>query len=323
MKSQKIKSLINQGKKILITFGVPLNELSERRSEKMAMVFLAVADVKKESDFLKAKDITDKRSIKTRDIIKYINENFEENISSGSYDDIRRKDLRLLILGSIVLNTSPNSARNDSTRGYALNPNFAKLLRKFGSIKWEQKVKKFIFKTGTIKEKLNKERIIEQIPIVLPTGQKLIFSPGQHNILQKKIIEEFLPRYGYGAEVLYIGDTADKFLFLNDEKIKTLKFFQIAHGELPDVVAYVPKKNWLFLIEAVYSSGPISAIRMAELKKLTKDCKADLIFVSAFLNKETFRKFTVDIAWESEVWVAENPDHLIHFNGNKFLGPYK
>ncbi|MBS1775349.1 MAG: hypothetical protein JSS64_03610, partial [Bacteroidetes bacterium] len=23
-----------------------------------------------------------------------------------------------------------------------------------------------------------------------------------------------------------------------------------------------------------------------------------------------------------EVWIADNPDHLIHFNGHKFLGAY-
>jgi hypothetical protein len=28
------------------------------------------------------------------------------------------------------------------------------------------------------------------------------------------------------------------------------------------------------------------------------------------------------IAWESEVWIPEDPDHMIHFNPEEFLGPY-
>ncbi|MFS2517149.1 MULTISPECIES: BsuBI/PstI family type II restriction endonuclease [Parabacteroides] len=28
-----------------------------------------------------------------------------------------------------------------------------------------------------------------------------------------------------------------------------------------------------------------------------------------------------DIAWETEVWIAENPGHMIHFNGDRFIGP--
>jgi adenine-specific DNA-methyltransferase len=44
--------------------------------------------------------------------------------------------------------------------------------------------------------------------------------------------------------------------------------------------------------------------------------------VTAFPDRVTFRKFAKDIAWETEVWIADNPDHMIHFNGDKFLGPY-
>ena len=149
------------------------------------------------------------------------------------------------------------------------------------------------------------------------------FSVGQHNLLQKLIIEEFLPRYGQNCQVLYVGDTAKKMLHLDEEKLKALAFFELSHNELPDIVAYNPQKNWLYLIEAVHSSGSISEVRMLELKELVRPCKAELIYVTAFLNRVEFRKWATEIAWESEVWIADNPDHLIHFNGDKFLGPYR
>jgi hypothetical protein len=321
-KAKATQETIIKTVELLEKFGLPIEDFSSRRLERAALAFLAVADVKKGEDFVKAKGLDDGRSLKTRDIIKYLNENFEENISSGSYDDIRRKDLRMMILGSIVVRTSPNSARNDSTRGYALNPSFADLTRTYGETGWTSKLAGVLQQVGSVKEKLTREREIELVPVTLPTGENLKFSPGGHNVLQKNIIEDFLPRFGYGAEVLYVGDTSDKYLFLNKERIEDLNFFDISHGELPDVVAYSEDKNWLYLIEAVYSSGPVSSMRMAELKDLTKDCTADIVYVTAFLNKVTFRKFMADVAWESEVWIADAPDHLIHFNGDKFMGPH-
>lgn len=161
------------------------------------------------------------------------------------------------------------------------------------------------------------------VSVSLPDGKSLKFSPGEHNDLQKAIIEEFLPRYGSESEVLYVGDTAKKLLLCDRKKLEKLSFFELTHDELPDVLAYSSKKNWLFLIEAVHSSGPITPVRLEELKRLTKECTAEIVYVTAFLDRATFRKFAPDIAWETEVWIADSPDHLIHFNGDKFLGPYK
>lgn len=160
------------------------------------------------------------------------------------------------------------------------------------------------------------------MPVQLPGGKKLIFSPGEHNRLQKSVIEEFLPRYGHGSEVLYVGDTAAKLLHHDKAGLKKLKFFELAHGELPDIVAYSKSKNWLYLIECVHSSGPMTPLRLAELLSLTEPCTADIVFVTAFLDRATFRKFAPDVAWETEVWIADAPDHLIHFDGDKFFGPY-
>lgn len=322
-KTNQQRQLVDEALFILGSLGIPIKDIPSRRLERMAMVFLATAQIFQLSQWKFIKDLDSGVSMKTRDIIKFINQHFNEEISSGSYDDIRRKDLKYLVLANIIARTNPTAARNDSTRGYAINPIFTPILKQVGSSEWEKKVKIFLKDKITIQKLLLAERAIEKIPIKLPTGEKLKFSLGEHNILQKKIVEEFLPRFGYGAEVLYVGDTADKFLFLNEKRLKELNFFELSHGELPDIVAYSKEKNWLYLIEAVHSSGPMSDTRLIELKKLTKECKADIVYVTAFLDKKTFKVFVKDIAWETEVWIADMPDHLIHFNGDKFLGPHK
>jgi len=320
-KPASVQELINTTLYILDNFGIPL-EATPRRLERMAIAFLASGDIKKLADFKNAKDLNSGYSLKTRDIINYVNNHFNENISSGSYDDIRRKDLKLLTVAEVVLQSSPNSATNDSTRGYSINPTYAELIRNFGSKDWEKSISDKLKDIEPLSKKLRRERDIAKVNVTLPSGGELSFSAGEHNDLQKAIIEDFLPRYGHGAEVLYVGDTSDKYLYLEKEKLEKLDFFEISHDELPDVIAYSKKKNWLYLIEAVHSSGPINEIRLIQLQKLTKDCTANIVYVTAFLTRQKFRQFMTDIAWETEVWIADNPDHLVHFNGDKFLGPY-
>lgn len=317
-KTKSVQKLINHTLYILDKFGIPIDG-TPRRIERMAIAFLACGGIKKIKDFKDVKDL----NLKTRDIIKFVNSNFKEEISSGSYDDIRRKDLKLLTVDGVVIQSSPNSATNDSTRGYNINPKYAALLNSYGDEDWLGQVDNALEGKELLKEKLLRKRELKKVKVSIDAKTELLFSVGKHNDLQKAIIEEFLPRYGYGAELLYVGDTSDKYLYLKEDKLKELYFFEMSHEELPDILAYSEEKNWLYLIEAVHSSGAISEIRLLQLQELAKNCTAELIYVTAFLDRPKFRKFIQDIAWETEVWIAENPDHLIHFNGDKFLGPYK
>lgn len=321
-KSSEMIQLINDALSILDVCGIPMENMTDRAKEKMAMTFLSVANVFSNHQWQNAKSINDGVKLKTREIITLINQNFNESISYGSYDDIRRKDLKYPVLAFLIVNTSPNSARNDPNRGYALSQEMCELVKTFNTPNWENKLQSFKANYEELKSRLEKERELNSIPVMI--GNKSIkFSPGEHNELQKAIIEEFLPRFGYGCEVLYVGDTADKYLFLEEEKLKNLNFFELSHGELPDVVAYSKEKNWLYLIEAYHSTGPMSDTRVLKLKELLTGCKCELIFITAFLDKATFKKQASVIAWETEAWIADEPDHMIHFNGDKFLGPHK
>ncbi|MDR2512126.1 MAG: hypothetical protein LBC89_06720 [Bacteroidales bacterium] len=321
-KSKTVQKIINEALDILESVGIPFNSKSERGLERMALSFLAVANVTK--DWKKAKSTEDDVHLKTREIIQIINQNFEENISSGSYDDIRRKDLKLLVLADLIVNTGVNkgSATNDPTRGYGLHPDFKNLVVTYKTAAWEKSLKAFNKNRSLLSEVLARKRNLDKIPVKLPNGKPLELSLGEHNVLQKAITEEFLPRFGSDCEVFYIGDTSNKILHIEEVELKKLNFFELSHDELPDIIAYSKKNNWLYLIEAVHSSGPMSETRILELKKMLKNCTAELIFVTGFLTRAEFRKWILDIAWETEVWIADNPDHLVHFNGHKFLGAY-
>lgn len=152
-------------------------------------------------------------------------------------------------------------------------------------------------------------------------GADFEFSPGKHNELQKAIIEEFAPRFAPGAECLYVGDTIQKDLVKNTERLTQLGFAITLHDKMPDVVLYREDKDWIYFIEAVTSVGPMDPKRILEIEEMIQNVKSGRIFVTAFWDFQTYKKFAEKLAWETEVWLAEVPDHMIHLNGDKFLGP--
>ncbi|MDD1777834.1 MAG: restriction endonuclease [Candidatus Helarchaeota archaeon] len=321
------ESKIRDALKILEAIGVPIDNLTSRRKERVALALLAVANL--QPDKLWKDSVVWKEpgswSLTTREIINYWNNYYGENVSSGSYDDVRRKDLIFLVEAGLVIRAAgaPGASTNDPTRRYAIAEGSANVLRLFGTPHWEAAVSDYIERVGLLKDRMERRRQQNKVPVKLPDGQQLDLTSGPHNVLQKAIIENFLPRFVPGSEILYVGDTAKKSLIKDDKRIKELGFFELAHETLPDVVAYDPKKNWIFLIEAVHSSNPISKLRHLNLERLTENCIAPRIYVSVFKDRQSLRNWILDISWETEVWLTDEPDHLIHFDGEKFLGPYK
>lgn len=320
-KSPDLQQLINEALMVLYALGVPPYE-TPRRIERMAMAFLAAADLRPGVAWSEARSVADGRAISTREIIEYWNAHFEERVSPGGYDDVRRKDLLYLVEAGVVVPSQPDAARNDPSRGYALEPEYIHAVRAFGTDAFDAEVERALSGQTTLAEKHKALRELQRIPIQIAAGKSLSFGPGEHNALIRAVIEQFLPRYGHGAEVLYVGDAENKDLHIDKQRLQELGFFDLAHGELPDVVAYSESKGWLYVVEAVHSFGPISAVRRDRLTALLDKCTAGVVFVTAFATRVTFRKWVKDIAWETEVWIAEEPDHLVHFDGVRFLGPF-
>lgn len=322
--AKKYAALVDETLVILSALGVPISGLTDRRQAKMAKAFLALADLKPGMSWSQLKCADDGHQLRSREVIAFINAHWGEQIADSSYDDIRRKDLIYAVEAQIVIKSASklNANTNDHTRGFAINPAAAKVLRAFGTTRWEALLKKYLLNRPSLAEQLERRRDLARVAVKIPGDKVLSFSAGQHNVLQKNIIEQFLPVFGFGAELLYVGDTEKKNLLMDAERLASLKFFELKHDKLPDVVAYSSSKNWLYLIEAVTTANPITELRRKTLLDLTQSCTADVILITAFPDRAIYRKFAHDIAWETEVWIADAPEHMIHFNGDKFLGPH-
>lgn len=322
-KTESIKKLIQQSLQIITCLGIPIDDLTPRNREKMAMALLAVGDVRTSSGFRRIKDANNDYAPKTRDIISFYNSHLGERISSGSYDDVRRKDLKRLILSGIVVSSKPTANSSNPTRGYKISTEYARIIRNYGQPDWFTQVMQFNSMHPTYQERISPTRNLPRIAVTTPSGEVIHLQDGEHNAIQKHIIEELLPRYGNGAVLLYCGDANNKYgLVFEQDQLSQLGFEDLTQNKLPDIVAYSPEKDWVYLIEAYHTSNPITPQRKYELEQMMGESSKKAIFITAFDNITSYKNCPEDLAWETEVWIATDPDHMIHRNGSRFMGPY-
>jgi len=219
----------------------------------------------------------------------------------------------------------PSRPTNSPNTCYALTEDAVEILAQFGTQTWEEAVMHFLEQHGALWEHYQRSRQAVALPLKLADGKQLYLTPGKHNVLQIAVVEKFGPRYAANATVLYLGDAANKFVVFEQERLRQLGVPINMHDKLPDIILYHEEKNWLYLIEAVTSHGPVSHKRRFELETLLKEygCTAKRTYISTFLDLAEFRRHISHIAWETEVWIAEIPEHMIHFNGERYLGPYE
>jgi hypothetical protein len=216
----------------------------------------------------------------------------------------------------------PDRSVNSPKAVYQIEPATLSLLRTYGSPDWHDALSAYLADRETLVSRYAKVREHNRIPVEIAPGKEITLSPGEHSRLIRDIIEEFAPRFVPGSILVYAGDTGEKWGYFDAPLLSELGVDVDSHGKMPDVVLYFPEKEWLLLVESVTSHGPVDGKRHAELAQLFATSPAGLVYVTAFPDRSLMSRYLGDIAWETEVWVADSPSHLIHFNGASFLGPY-
>lgn len=308
---------VEEAAEILNSLGLP----KAQQNERSALTLLALAKLGPESAWAKAQSPL----LRTVDIMEFMRERYGKDYKANSRETVRRQTLHQFEQARVVDRNPDDPARptNSGKTVYRLTPDAVTVLRSFGTRKFSKVVAGFVERFGSLQEAYLRRHDQHKILLKMTDGSAIFLSPGAHNQLQVAVVEEFGPRFAPGASLLYVGDTAVKHVVLAAQELANLNVPVTEHDKLPDIILYWPNRNWLFLIEAVTSHGPVSPKRHHEIEAMLENCPAERIYVTAFLSVKTFRKYAGDIAWETEVWIAETPDHMIHFNGPKFLAPYK
>jgi len=257
-------------------------------------------------------------------VMEFAEKFFGRKYAPNTRETFRRQTMHQFVAAGIALYNpdKPDRPVNSPNAVYQIEPGLLKVLRSFGSKQWDRKLSAWLASVDTLKARWARERGMAKIPLELPNGQRIALSPGGQNVLVAEIINEFCPRFVPGGQPVYVGDTESKYAFCDAQLLHQLGVTLDPHGKMPDIIVYHAAKNWLVLIEAVTSHGPVDSKRRDELKALFAGSTAPLVFVTAFLGRKAMVKYLKDISWETEVWVADAPSHMIHFNGERFLGPY-
>ncbi|SES44567.1 BsuBI/PstI family type II restriction endonuclease [Actinokineospora terrae] len=292
----------------------------ERSNERSARILLALLQLKPGDSWSSATAPL----LGTRAIMDWIRDQYGVDYKPNTRETIRRLTLHQFAEVALVEQNpdQPDRAINSPKWCYAIPPRVLEVLQAYGTGQFYGLVAQYLREQPGLISRYAAARSLERIPVALPDGRPITLSPGGQNRLIKKMIDEFCERFTPGGQVLYVGDADAKWAFFDEKSLVELGVVVDQHGKMPDLVVYFTAKNWLVLMEAADSHGPVDAKRHRELATLFGQSSAGLVYVSCFPDRQAMRKYLNQIAWETEAWCADNPTHLIHFNGERFLGPY-
>ena len=301
---------VEEAREFLKMVGMP----KAQQADICCYVLLAMADMKADMLWKEASN----EWIRIHDIIQFSNTFYGTTYAENSRETFRKQALHRFRTAALV--DDNGKATNSPNYRYRLTEETLKMLKTLQSIEWQKSLNRFLMYHDKLIDIYASKKKMTMMPVKI-NGADFKFSAGKHNELQKAIIEEFAPRFAPNSECLYVGDTTEKDLVKNVDKLTELGFEITLHDKMPDVVLYRADKNWIYFVESVTSVGPMDPKRILEITEMTKSVTAGKIFVTAFLDFKTYKKFSEMLAWETEVWIAEMSEHMIHLNGDKFLGP--
>lgn len=302
-------------KNLLVKINMPIKQ----QGELCCLTLLSMAKLKKGMPWNEATNDW----IKIHDIIAFIAENYGITYAENSREAFRKQAIHPFRTAALIEDNG--KATNSPNYSYRITSEFLAVIKSLHVKKNfvcedSSELKAFLHRHDTLSSLYASKKRMQKMPVKI-NNLDFTFSPGKHNQLQKAIIEEFAPRFAPNSECLYVGDTIKKDMVKNVEKLSSLGFEITLHDKMPDVILYREDKNWIYFIESVTSVGPMDSKRILEIESMTTNVTSGKIYVTAFLDFATFKKFSEQLAWETEVWISDMPDHMIHLNGDKFLGP--
>ncbi len=310
------KDAIETACTILAEIGMP----KAQQNDRSALTLLALGDLRPNRSWAEVSAPL----VGVTPIMAWCAKHYGRQYAPNTRETFRRQTLHQFVDAGLALYNpdKPNRPVNSPAAVYQLSLEAISLLRSYDTPDWSSAVQVYQIAKPSLAEKYAAARNMEQVPVRLRDGHVILLSPGTHSVLIRDIVETFAANFVPGAQLVYVGDTGDKAGYFDVELLAQQGVRVDTHGKMPDVVLFDEVRNWLVLVESVTSHGPVDGKRHDELKSLFSKSKAGLVFVSAFPDRQTMSRYLNNLAWETDVWIAVAPTHLMHLNGTRFLGPY-
>ncbi|WP_280232381.1 BsuBI/PstI family type II restriction endonuclease [Nocardia cyriacigeorgica] len=312
-----ISARVSEARSLLDALGMD----AERSNERSALTLLALLRLRPADSWSAAAN----PMLGTRSIMDWIRDEYGRNYKPNTRETFRRFTLHQFVEALLVQENpdKPDRPKNSPKWNYQVEIAALKVIQRFGAPGFDSALADYLAEVPGLKARYAAAREMNRIPVRSADGKQFTLSPGGQNPLVKQMTEDFCSLFTPGGELLYVGDAGDKFVVFEKERFAELGVTFDMHGKMPDLVVYMEDKDWLVLMEAANSHGPVDSKRRGELSALFKAATPGLVYVSCFPDRKEMRKYLPSIAWETEVWCSEDPTHLIHFNGERFLGPYE
>ena len=151
--------------------------------------------------------------------------------------------------------------------------------------------------------------------VTFPNGETRRMSPGESSMITKAVIEEFAPRFLEQPHVVWVSESGNKVVSRDDIHARKLRLRLDVEKLLPDIILVDLAAMTIVFVEVVSTDGPINTKRRRELLALAEEGghpESSVAFVTAFISRQgAIKKALPDLAWNSFVWVASEPEGLI------------
>jgi len=226
------KKRVEEALAILRALDFPRAQLNERS----ALTLLALLNLTPETPWSSASDPL--RGITP--MMEFFAQHYGKLYKPNPRETVRRQTVHQFLDAGIIIANPDELERpiNSPKAVYQIDQATLELLRTYGTDQWEQHLRTYLASNQTLRRKYAQEREMQRIPVVLPSGEAFKLSAGGQNILIKQIIDEFATRFTPGGEVLYVGDTDEKFAYFAEDRLQALGVTIDSHGKMPDVMIY-------------------------------------------------------------------------------------
>lgn len=222
-----------------------------------------------------------------------------------------------------ILEAKAGLATNDKDYSYRFSSYFAALLRSYGTEQWEETLSDYNNTHVSYAEYLKQTKTVERDYKIDYEGSCISLKKSAHNKLQMDVLQKLIPLICENKpELLYIGDATDRDLLQKNQRLDELGIHVLSESEtMPDLILYDAGKKRIIFVEAYHSTGLFSLDRVNTLKNLCHCVKGtEAAFITAFDSTSKMLKHYKEIAWDTDIWATDEPTHLLHKNGDKFIG---
>lgn len=254
-----------------------------------------------------------------RDILDFCRKN-GTNYAENTRESLRKYSVKYLVNAGLAIRNhdDPGRPTNSAKTNYILHPDFISIVEELDQNKQKKLIENWIDQKGV---KISNDHWRADTSLIVEFGShRYNIHPSPHNYLEKISVEKFLPVFTKHLEVIYFSDTDNKALHVTEKLEKYLGSKFDVHQKLPDVVAVDEKLGTIFYIEAVASAGEINALRREEIDRLFSNVNGlKKRYVSVFINRKDFRKFSDTIDVGTEAWIVEDYPQIVYFKALKTI----